>query len=154
MSYFTHAFEAKIVKPERGYHLALIYLPAALTEELPFDKHPRLRIEAEIGEYPLDCAIQPHDGRRYIMLSKRTLRESGHTVGDTVDVRFRIADQDAVNVPEELEQALESDTKATEMWDLLTPGKKRGFAHRVSSAKRSSTRRKRAADIIDEIRGG
>ena len=152
MTYFTHSFEATIVKPEKSqYHIAFIYLPKELESELPFDKYPKLRIEAEIGEYPLDCALQPHDGKRYMMLSKRVLKESGLSVGDEVEVRFRIADQDAVNVPEELQAALDADLKALEKWNALTPGKRRGFAFRVASAKRADTKRRRVEEILNQI---
>ena len=61
------------------------------------------------------------------------------TLGDRVFVQFDIADQDAVEVPEELRFALEVNDQAAAVWSGLTPGKRRGFAYRVDSAKRRET---------------
>ena len=43
-------------------------------------------------------------------------------------------------MPRELELALNADDRASRIWQVITAGKKRGFAHRVASAKRPSTR--------------
>ncbi|MEM6869113.1 MAG: YdeI/OmpD-associated family protein, partial [Cyanobacteria bacterium P01_C01_bin.121] len=66
-------------------------------------------------------------------------------------VRFRIADQDAVDVPEALQHALEQDEYAKAVWEKLTPGKRRGFAYRVSSAKTKQTQTRRALEVLEQL---
>ena len=70
------------------------------------------------------------------------------TVGDNVTVRFRVADQDHVDVPVALEDAVTANAEATAVWDELTPGKRRALAHHVRSAKTGKTRSKRVAEAM------
>ena len=85
------------------------------------------------------------------MLSKKKMKAGGFDVGEWVHVRFRVADQDAVDVPEMLRLALEKNPYAMETWEKLSPGKRRGLAHRVASAKRTPTQTRRVADVIEML---
>ncbi len=51
----------------------------------------------------------------------------------SVELRFNIANQDSVDLPEELLGALFADKAAQQAWDRLTPGKQRGLAYFVGS---------------------
>ncbi|MEM9161646.1 MAG: YdeI/OmpD-associated family protein [Cyanobacteria bacterium P01_F01_bin.4] len=145
-------FEAQIEYHDFGrMGYTVVYLPESLRAELPFDQYPRLRVDAEVAEYPIDGAFQPGQGKYYLILSKRLLKQAGLALGDTVNVNFRIADQDAVDVPDELRIALQSNQTAQDGWDALTPGKRRGLAHRVSSARTAATRKKRVAEVISTL---
>jgi len=109
MSYFTHVFEGPI--EELVYPGAFTYrilrLPADVEAELPFTTHPRLRVTGEIAELPVSLAFNPDPGkRRYVILSTRFCRDAHIDVGDQVEFRFNIADQDAVDIPEELSALL------------------------------------------------
>ncbi|MEM8981122.1 MAG: YdeI/OmpD-associated family protein [Pseudomonadota bacterium] len=72
----------------------------------------------------------------------------GVALGDEVEVRFAVADQDAVNVPNALAEALETHGDLAEVWDSWTPGKRRGWAHRVASAKTAPTIAKRVDEVL------
>ena len=74
--------------------------------------------------------------------------------GGDVLVLFRIADQNAVDVPNELERALRANSNAKQAWDELTVGKKRGYAYRVASAKRMETREKRVDEVMNWVVDG
>ncbi|MEO1593160.1 MAG: YdeI/OmpD-associated family protein [Cyanobacteria bacterium J06632_22] len=132
-----------------GY--TVVYLPEAIRQQLPLDKYPRLRVDAEVNEQPIDGALQPGQGKYYLMLSKRLLKAAGLTLGDTATVNFRLADQDAVTIPEELQTALAGNPDAKTAWDALTPGKRRGLAHRVASARTAPTRFKRVAEVLTTL---
>jgi uncharacterized protein YdeI (YjbR/CyaY-like superfamily) len=73
------------------------------------------------------------------------------SLGDRVFIQFDIADQDAVEVPEELRFALEVNDQAAAVWSGLTPGKRRGFAYRVNSAKRRETKANRVEEVVDDL---
>jgi hypothetical protein len=135
-----------------GYTVA--YLTKELQKQLPLDKHPRLRIDGEVGGVRFSNALHPASGRWYVLLPKRLLKKCGLKLGDEVFVQFRIADQDAVEVPAELQKALDVHDQANEVWNRLTPGKKRGYAYRVASAKRPETRENRVLEVIELIRNG
>ena len=157
MNYFTHSFEAPIEEHALGrYAYTVVYLPPELHDELPLKEHPRLRIDAEIAEVPIDGALQPVRGRWYLMVPRPLMKQCGFSLGDRIEVRFRVGDQDAVDVPAELEQALHAkgNRKALAAWKKLTPGAQRGFAHHIKSAKTEPTRNKRLVIIIEAIAAG
>jgi uncharacterized protein YdeI (YjbR/CyaY-like superfamily) len=63
-----------------------------------------------------------------------------------------VADQHAVTVPDELAAALRHERAAARAWEALTPGKRRGFAHRVAAAKATETRRRRVDEVLAALR--
>lgn len=151
MSYYPYTFETEIVRHNVGYGYTVVFLDPALHDQLPLDEHPRLRMSGEINEYPVSGAWQPSRGRWYLMLNKKLLRDGGFQIGDEVEVRFRVEDQDAVDVPEALRQALAASETATAAWNELTPGKQRGLAYQVASARTEPTRRRRVAAVLDAL---
>lgn len=157
MSYFTHRFEGPVERFAVGRGKVLwytvVFLPAALARELPLDRHPRLRVEAEVAECPVDGAWQPTgDGRHYLMLSRRLLRQLGVAVGDEVEVRFRIDDQDRADPPPELQSALNADPALRAKWAGITPGRRRGLCHHIASARGVDTRQRRLEAVMTALR--
>ncbi|GAB4362570.1 MAG: hypothetical protein OHK0021_06600 [Bryobacter sp.] len=135
-----------------GYNV--VYLPEEFIAELPLGEYPRLRIRGQLGNASFAGAWQPTgQSRWYLMVSKALLAKSGYRLGDIVRLRFRVDDQDAVDIPDTLAEALEADRKAQKAWEALTPGKRRGLAHMVSCAKTFPTQQKRCADILAILRG-
>lgn len=130
------------------------YIPKKLQKQLPLDEFPRLRIDGEVCGHRFNNALHPNGGRWYVMLPKKLLKKCGLELGSDVLVQFRIADQNAVDVPSELERALAANTSAKQAWDKLTAGKKRGYAYRVSSAKRMETREVRVSEVLDWVVDG
>lgn len=124
-----------------------MYLDASLHDDLPLGEHARLRVEADVGGVPVKGAWQPARGRWYLMLPKRPLKEAGLKVGSSVDVAFRVLPQDDVDVPEELAQLIATRTRLRKAWMALSPGKQRGLAHLVASARRPETRAARVAQV-------
>ena len=66
--------------------------------------------------------------------------------GDLVEMRFRIDDQDHVDVPQALQNAVESDPETQGRWAALSAGKKRMFTFHVASARSPATEAKRIAE--------
>ncbi|MEN7342979.1 MAG: YdeI/OmpD-associated family protein [Pseudomonadota bacterium] len=155
--FFTHEFESVLaefgVGKTRKVWYRVVFMPAALEAELPFDRYPRLRIDGEINDVPIANAFIPTgDGRRYLIVSPEVIKTAGLQIGDLVTTRFRIADQDHVDVPDELNAALEQDKAARSQWDALTPGKKRALAFHVAGAKTAPTIEKRIKAVLVALR--
>lgn len=136
------------------YRYTVVLLPPEVAAALPLAEHPRLRFSGEIGEVPFSGAWQPVRGRWYAMLSKGVLKDGGYAVGDVVEVRFRVEDQDSVEVPLLLRRALDADERATAAWEALSAGKRRGLAYRVASAKTAPTAARRLDEVLAALRGG
>ncbi|MEM1295412.1 MAG: YdeI/OmpD-associated family protein, partial [Verrucomicrobiota bacterium] len=73
------------------------------------------------------------------------------SLGDEVTVDFEIADQNEIEIPEDLFAELTRRVDLLDAWERLTIGKRRGLAHRVSSAKRVETREQRILEVIDYV---
>ena len=159
MSFYDHAFEAPIeVLDWDGTRYTVIRLPDDAASALPFDDHPRLRVEGEIGDVPMVWTWNPApavlgDGW-FCYLSRAKLRERELAPETITSVRFNIADQDRVDVPPELLLALGGNADAKAAWDALTPGRQRGLCHTIDSAKCPTTRDKRATTIVAALAKG
>lgn len=154
--YYDHEFDSVVAYHDVGsdrYRYTVIYLPKSLESQLPLKQHPRLRVSAEVNDYPIEAAFTPSGGSWYLLLSKKLLKAINAHVGDAVTVRFRITDQAAVDVPEALQDALAEQRSMAELWKELTPGKQRGLAYRVASAKRAETQARRIAEVFEILEG-
>jgi hypothetical protein len=159
MTWFTHGFETRIerhgVGRNRKVWYTVVFLPREVASDLPFDRHPQLRIEGELADIPVKGAFIPAgDGRHYLIVAPETLKAAGIVAGDAVEVRFRVADQDAVDVPSDLLLALSLHLEAGQAWQALTPGRRRGLAVHVDAAKTVATREKRVAAVLAALAGG
>ncbi|MEM9020509.1 MAG: YdeI/OmpD-associated family protein [Planctomycetota bacterium] len=167
-SIYPFHFEAEITTYDVGserYIYTVIFLPEALHDDIPWHEatRGRLRVRGEINEMEFASALMPvpgdavpgshRDRRYYILLSKKQLRHLELGVDHTVRVRFGVDDQDAVQVPEVLAQALRQHGRMKKRWDALTPGKQRGLAYRVASAKRAETQSKRIKEVFKILEG-
>ena len=155
MSFFPYVFEGRIVHHDLGtLRYTVVFLPPEIVAALPLEAHPRLRMSGELDGVPVSGAWQPSRGRWYLMLSKATLRDAGRRIGDTVELRFRVEDQEGVAVPEALATALDADDRAAAAWAALSAGRRRGLSHHVDAAKRPETAGRRVAEIMEALRSG
>lgn len=157
MSFYPFEFEAAIARHSMGTNArgelfyTVIYVPASILEALGDAFKPKLRVEGEIADIPFNAALMPSRGQVYIMAPKAVLSQIEPDASLRVEVRFRIANQDAVDMPADLELALQQSPEAQSAWDALTPGKRRGLAYRVASAKTPATIQKRIAEVFDAL---
>jgi uncharacterized protein YdeI (YjbR/CyaY-like superfamily) len=106
-------------------------------------------VEGEVADVPVSGAWLPTgDGRRYFILSPRVLREAELVVGEVAEMRFAVSDQNAVDTPGVLSEALQRDPRAHAAWMALTPGKQRGLAYRIHGARTDGTRAKRLTEVL------
>lgn len=151
MSFYAYGFEgalSEIVYPDK-YRYFVVRLPEEMAEAPPFSNAPRTRVRGEIDGHPFDGAFLPDgDALPYLILSGDLVRLLGIEIGDPVELRFDVEDPDAVDVPAELAAALWEVVGARAAFEALTPGRRRGLAHEVRSAKQEATRVKRARKIV------
>ena len=157
--YFTHEFVGEItlhgVGKSRVITYKVLFMPQRFETELPFKTYPRLRVEGEIADVPMRGAWKPvGDGRRYFIVSPDIKAQTGLGAGDEVEMRFRVDDQDHVDVPNSLQAALNSNDAASAQWGKLTAGKKRMFTNHVFSAKTAPTEHRRVIEAITAITDG
>jgi len=152
MHQYAFEFTAKLKHHQFGRsNYTVAYLPVKLIKDLPLKEHPRLRIDGELNGVRFANALHPSSGKWYLLVPRRMQKQCDVKLGDRVFIQFDIADQDAVEVPEELRFALEVNDQAAAIWSGLTPGKRRGFAYRVDSAKRRETRANRVEEVINDL---
>lgn len=159
MSYFPYDFTDVIslhgVGKARVITYRVLFMPSRFEAVLPFPAFPRLRVEGEIAEVPVRGAWIPvGDGRRYFIVSPTVRANTGLDVGDEVEMRFRIDDQDHVDIPQALDTALGADPDLRVKWDRFTSGKKRMFSHHVASAKSPTTEQRRVSEALLAIQEG
>lgn len=159
MTYFPHDFTGRIslhgVGKSRVITYKVLFMPPRFEVVLPFRAFPRLRVEGEIAEVPVRGAWMPvGDGRRYFIVSRSIKASTGLDVGDEVEMRFRIDDQDHVDVPDALLSALRAEPSVQAEWDKLTAGKKRMFTNHVLSAKTPATEERRVSEAMLAITDG
>ncbi len=148
-------FEAPIEYHDFGrMGYTVVYLPERIKRQLPFDTYPRLRVNADVSGVPVTGAFQPGQGKTYLIVSKAMLRTIGVKLGDNVDVQFTVADQDAVDVPDELRARLRVDKSAAKAWEQLTPGKQRAHCHSIKTAKTQPTIEKRVKAVLHSLKDG
>lgn len=156
MALFTHEFEAPLevhgVGKSRVIWYQVLFMPEQLAKQLPLREHPRLRVRGEIVDIPVAGAWMPSgDGRHYFIVSPAVRKGTGARLGDMLDMRFVIDDQDRVDVPAALEQALAANPELQTVWLQLSPGKRRGLAHQVAQAKSIATVQRRIQELLDVL---
>jgi hypothetical protein len=159
MTHYPHEFLGEIslhgVGKSRVITYKVLFMPPHFETILPFAQFPRLRVEGEIAEVPVRGAWMPvGDGRRYFIVSPAIKASTGFDVGDTVEMRFRVDDQDHVDVPPALQAALNDEPQLLEKWLLLSAGKKRMFSHHVASAKSPATEQRRISEALAALGQG
>ena len=157
---YQYDFESEIQMHSLGFNnkgelfYTVIFLPEDLIPKLPLKQYPRLRIEGGMDSIPFEAALQPAKGRWYLLVSREFMKNQNLQLGDVIKVHFNIGDQDYIDIPDELQEALDSNSDATKIWNNLTIGKKRGYAVHVTNAKKAETRLKRAEKMITYILEG
>jgi hypothetical protein len=154
MAYFDHRFETVVSRhPVGRYHDTVVVLPAPLATRLPFHESARLRIEADVSGIPVKGAWQPAQGRWFLMPPKAALEAAGLGVGSTVEVSFRLAPPDEVDLPAEIASMLEAEAAVRTAWQRLSADTQCGLAHWVASARKAETRQARLAEVRAVVLG-
>jgi Bacteriocin-protection, YdeI or OmpD-Associated len=125
-----------------------VFLPDTILSALPEARGRGFRLVGEVGGVSSEFGLMAVKTARFIVLPKGFLTQAKLKAGDVVTFRFFPIDPDYLEVPPELEQALQTNRAAAQVWSQLTTGKKREYVHRVASAAHDTTRQKRVGEVI------
>jgi hypothetical protein len=93
------------------------------------------------------------EGRGYISINTRRMKQIGVVAGDTVSIELNKDDSKyGMEIPEELSTLLEQDPEGKKRFDNLTPGRQRYIIHYVSSVKSVQLRIDRAILLITNLK--
>jgi hypothetical protein len=146
-----HKFPAKIAERYFGRMMyAVVYIPPAIAKKLTTKSRGRV-IGTVNGVLFKGGLLPAGDGKQYILLSKKYLKSSSLSIGDTTTVSLSLDDPDAVEIKPELSRALSTNPIAGRVWAQLTPGAQHGWPYRVASAKRVETQLDRIEECIDKL---
>lgn len=150
---FPYNFDAVVDRYDYGsYAYLCVYLPDNVTQSIATPGAPRPRVGATLNGHELEAGLNPSgDGRLYIILGRPLLTRLHLSEGDPVRVALRPIDPAVVHEPTPLALALDDAPDLRTVWDGLSPGTKRGFVHRLTSAKRPETQNKRLAEILGAL---
>ena len=156
MALCTHEFGAPLsmhgVGKSRVIWYQVLFMPEALAKQLLLRAHPRLRVRGEIIDIPVAGAWMPvGDGRHYFIVSPAVRKGTGARLGDMLDMRFIVDDQERVDVPAALEEALAAKPELRAVWQEHSAGKRRGHAHQVAQAKSIPPAQRRVQQVTDEL---
>lgn len=155
----TYRFAAELERPnEKGAWYFVLY-PNSVEEE--FGTKGRLRVLGTMNrvggkKVEIDRALIPRgDGTHVVVLGGELRKQLGVSLGDMVEMEFHLnPNPNAVDIPEELDIALEYEPELRPVYDRQTPGTKRGISHWINSGKRPETRAKRAAEMMRRFASG
>ncbi|MEO1548882.1 MAG: YdeI/OmpD-associated family protein [Pseudomonadota bacterium] len=153
MDAYPHHFEAQITHHDVGakrYAYTVLYVPGEILAKLPSGRN---RAVGEINDHPFAGALHPSPLGHYLLLSKALLRDLEVGLGDWCCVRFALDDPNGVETPLALRDALSEDEGLRALWEAQSPGKQRGLAHLVETAKTPQTQAKRVATVRGTLEG-
>ena len=148
-----HHFIAPVLKADTGFlKQHFVPVPGDIAEVL-LEAGTR-RVIASLNGREYRRAIQnSKDGEYFIQLGLPIMKEIGAQYGDEIRVGLTSdPDPDAVDLGEEFSEVLEMDEEAAARFFGFSPGKQRGLALYVNSAKRSETRIKRALEVAHKLK--
>jgi hypothetical protein len=107
------------------------------------------RVEGEMNDHPVNLALSraPVVEGVFLWTGKSLLARLAIKPGEALEVRLRKAVSDEVDTPDDVVSALRAAGQA-ERWNRLTPGRRRGLLHQISTAKTAATRIRRIASIV------
>jgi len=111
------------------------------------------RVEGEIADHPVNLGLAKADvvEGTFLWTGKDLLKRIGIEPGEPGEVSLSPAPADQVEMPSTRTNALRG-AGLLEAWEKMSPGKRRGLVHQVTSAKRPETQYKRIKAILDGLR--
>ncbi len=114
------------------------------------------RVICFVGKETLHAALQSMaTGVYYIHLSKPLLKKLRKKAGDSITLSFQ--EDNTIHqfaMPEVLEEVLQTDPEAKDIFDALTPGKRRSLIYLIQQVKSTDKQIERALLITSRIKQG
>jgi hypothetical protein len=129
-----------------------IEVPDDVVAALGASKRPAVLVNVNGYQYRSTVA---HMGGKYLIpFSAERRKESGICGGDVIDVELTLdAAPRTVEVPDDLQSALDASAKATTAWQRLSYTHRKEHVRAVLDAKKAETRARRIAAAITNLEG-
>lgn len=145
---------AQLLAPDHGY-MQMVPVPEAVAAIFTQNKVKRLVASIDDQDHFYCALISLGDSGHGIMLSKGKQEQFG--IWDKEAFTMTLLEDDSeygLPMPPEWEELLAVDEEAWEIFNALTPGRKRSILHLVGSPKREETRIQRALRIAENLKLG
>jgi Bacteriocin-protection, YdeI or OmpD-Associated/Domain of unknown function (DUF1905) len=127
-----------------------IEVPADVVAALDAGKRPPVVVSVKGYEYR--STIAPMGGKYLLPFSADRRKESGIQGGDAIDVELTLDTAPrTVEVPDDLQSALEASPTAAAAWDKLAYTHRKEHVRSVVDAKRAETRTRRIAAVVTRL---
>jgi hypothetical protein len=133
--------------------LNYIEIPVNIVKEMGGTFKMRLMCSVNGAEPFHGGLVALGEGKGYITLNNKRMKELGLSIGDWVEVVLNPDESKyGMPVPEELAELLRQDPEGERRFEMLTPGKQRYIIHYVSQVKSSQLRIDRAMLLIGNLK--
>jgi hypothetical protein len=145
-------FEATLTA--RGPKGAWTFIPIPFDVKEAFGTKARLPVKGTINGFPFRNSLMPEgDGTHSMMVGKDLQAGARAAAGDRVQVTLAVDRAErVVEVPPELEQALEADALAAASFAAMPPSHKKEYVEWITGAKKAETMTARIAKAVEMIR--
>lgn len=127
-----------------------IEVPPEVVTGLGAGKRPAVVVT--VNGYEYRSTVAPMGGKYLLPFSAERRRESGIQGGEAIDVELTLDTQPrTVEVPADLQAALDASPSASAAWDKLAPSRKKAEVTSVLGAKAAQTRARRVAAAIAKL---
>jgi hypothetical protein len=141
------SFQANLENWAEGMDYCTVPVPAKITEALG-TKGPVLVMAQVNKSEPFQVSLFPvGGGQHYIRIKAKVRQETNTKTGDRIRVRFTVLDRAAVEIPEDLINALKAE-RMTKAFKSLPPGKQNFIIRRIDDAAKPETREKRVLEAV------
>ncbi len=127
-----------------------IEVPEDILAQLGAGKRPAVQVD--VNGYRFQATIASMGGKYLIAFSAARRAESGIAGGDMIEVALSVDEAPrTVEVPADLQAALDAASGAQAAWDSLSYSKRKEHARSVGDAKKPETRVRRIAAVVDAL---
>jgi Bacteriocin-protection, YdeI or OmpD-Associated/Domain of unknown function (DUF1905) len=146
--------------PERFQTTLQVEGRTATFFEVPLDVpalfgRARPPVRVTIGGHTYRSTIAVYGGRYFLPLNRQNREAAGVAAGEEVTVELEVdTEERTVDVPEDLQAALDADEVARDAFDALSSSHRKEYADWIVEAKREDTRRRRVDKTLDRLRFG
>ena len=145
-------FEGSIERLDDWMKMHVIRIPDEVA--LRMKKQDTRRFVGKMNNHAINRAIQFRQEVGYIISVGSDILTKAHLkVGSLVKVSLRPdPNPNVIEVIEEFALVLEQDEEAAQKWEELTPGRQRGLAHYLGTAKQTETKIKRSLEVAHKLK--
>lgn len=130
------------------YHFKV---PSDLADQ--FKEENRRRIVYTVkGKAPVHACLMSYDGHWMVLTSQKALKNLGLAEGDEFEVTIeKDSSEYGMDYPVEMAEVFSQEELAKELFDALTPGKRRSLIYLINAVKNTQSRLNKALAIADHL---